>query len=292
LNAPASSKLSRAASKDRARGSPAVGAGRAGEGFARPEEKIDLFYAALLIAKFDNADLDLAPYRLQVEEMARELSTRLPPTAGVDVRLDALTKYLFTENGFHGSRTDYYNRANSYISDVLDDREGLPITLSVLFIELAQRIGLKGVSGLPLPGHFMVGFQSNESDETQQIIDVFNGGKRVSRSEAQERVVEATGEGFRDEALRPASKRDIVVRMLRNLIAIAEHSNSAPEMGQYLDLLIALAPDSALDRLARSRARLQTGDATGAKEDLKWLLDHRPAGVDLDGIAEFYRSLQ
>jgi regulator of sirC expression with transglutaminase-like and TPR domain len=256
-----------------------------------PEERIDLFYAALLIAKFDNPDLDPVPYHHQLEEMARELSARLPHDADAEARLGALTAYLFTENGFHGSRSDYHNRANSYINDVLDDREGLPITLSVLFIELAQRIGLKGVSGLPLPGHFMVGFQSGQAQETPQIIDVFNGGKRLSRSQAQERVIDATGEGFRDEALRPASKRDIIVRMLRNLIGISDRSNQALDTARYLDLVVALLPDSAPDRLVRARARLQTGNVSGAKADLKWLLDQRPAGADLDGIAELYRSL-
>jgi serine protease Do len=223
--------------------------------------------------------------------MARELSARLPHETDADARLGALTTYLFTENGFHGSRSDYHNRANSYINEVLDDREGLPITLSVVFIELAQRIGLKGVSGLSLPGHFMVGFRSGQAQDTQQIIDVFNGGKRVSRSEAQDRVIDATGQGFRDEALQPASKRDIIVRMLRNLISISDRSNLALDTTRYLDLVVALLPDSAPDRLARARARLQTGDISGAKADLKWLLDQRPAGADLDGIAELYRSL-
>ena len=101
--------------------------------------------------------------------MAREISARLPTGAGESAKLTALREYLFAENGFHGSRSDYYNRANSYVDRVLDDREGLPITLSILFMELAQRIGLDGVGGLPLPRHFMVAFKPKQGPE--QIID-------------------------------------------------------------------------------------------------------------------------
>ena len=200
-----------------------------------------------------------------------------------------MREYLFAENGFHGSRSDYYNRANSYLDRVLDDREGLPITLSILFMELAQRIGLDGVGGLPLPGHFMVAFKPKEGPE--QIIDVFNGGKILSRTEAQERILEATGEGFRDADYRRATKREIIVRMLRNLLGIVQPGDTAAETLRYLDAIVALTPDSVTDRLGRAQLRLQTGDTAGAKADFKWLLDRQPPGVDLERIAEFYRTL-
>ncbi|MBK8000610.1 MAG: trypsin-like peptidase domain-containing protein [Verrucomicrobia bacterium] len=103
-----------------------------------PEEKIELFHAALLIARLDNAELDIEPYRQQVADMAREVSRKFAKDAEGRVKLAALREYLFTENGFHGSRSDFYSRANSYMNQVLDDREGLPITLSILFLELAQ----------------------------------------------------------------------------------------------------------------------------------------------------------
>src|SRR5439155_26701104 len=103
-----------------------------------PEEKIDLFHAALLVSKLDNPDLEIDSYRRQLDDMARELREKFPSKAQSAERLGALKEYLFSENGFHGSRSDYYNRANSYINEVIDDREGIPITLSVLFIELGR----------------------------------------------------------------------------------------------------------------------------------------------------------
>ena len=256
---------------------------------AGPEEQIDLAHAALLVAKLDNPGLDPEPYRTQLKEMARELSARLPPNSNGTAKLEALRKFLFAENGFHGSRSDFYHRANSYLDQVLDDREGLPITLSVLFLQLAREIGLDPVAGLPLPGHFMVKYTPKEGPE--QFLDVFNGGRTVTLNEAQEAVIAATGEGFRESQIIPATKREIIVRMLRNLEGIAERTGTSGDILRYLDVIVALAPNSATDHLLRARIRIQTRDRSGAKEDLKWILDHQPDGVDLERVTDLYHSL-
>src|SRR6185503_9241549 len=146
-----------------------------------------------------------------------------------------------------------------------------------------------GVSGLPLPGHFMVRYGPREGDE--QIIDVHSGGKILTRTEAQDRVIEVTGEGFRDADYRSATKREIIVRMLRNLLGLADRNEPGPDPLRYLDVIVALVPDSVSDRLARAALRLQSGDNAGAKVDFKWILDQQPPGVDLERIAEVYRSL-
>ena len=254
-----------------------------------PEARIDLFHATLLLARLDNDELDIEPYRQQIVEMAREVTGKLPKDADAATKLAALKEYLFAENGFHGSRSDYSSRANSYMNQVLDDREGLPITLSVLFMELAQRIGVSGVHGLPLPGHFMVRYAPGNGSE--QIIDAYGGGRTVSRTEAQERVIEATGEGFRDIDYRAATKREIILRMLRNLLGGVRIDDAPVDSLRYLDVILALAPDGVADRLNRARVHMQMGNSAGAKEDFKWLLDQQPAGVDLERIAEIYRSL-
>jgi serine protease Do len=253
------------------------------------EDKIDLFHAALLVAKLDNPELDVAAYRQAIDEMAEELKSKLTQKADGQGRLKALVDYLFSENGFHGSRSDYYNRANSYINQVMDDREGLPITLSVLFIELARRIDLPGVTGLPLPAHFMVQYSSKGAEA--QLIDVFDGGKMITRTEAEEIAFENTGEPLRDEQLKSATKKEIIVRMLHNLASVAERSETGIDAQRYMDLILAIAPDSAQDRLHRARLRLQARDIPGAKQDLRWLLDHEPRGIDMDRVAELYQTL-
>ncbi|HXG47992.1 MAG TPA: tetratricopeptide repeat protein, partial [Methylomirabilota bacterium] len=254
-----------------------------------PDERADLFHAALLVAQLDDPELDPEPYHRQMQEMADEILATLPQDAGRTHRLEALRRFLFEESGFHGSRTDYYHRANSYINRVLDDREGLPITLSIVFLELARRIGLEGVSGLPLPGHFMVRFQPETGEP--QILDPFDGGVTITRTEAQERVLAATGEGFDPADLRPARPREIIVRVLRNLFGIAEREDSTPDMLRYLDAILALEPDGVRDRSVRSRLHLRLGNTAAARQDLEWLLERAPPGLDLDRLREVLRSL-
>src|SRR6476660_24453 len=106
--------------------------------------------------------------------MVDEIKHKLGANSSEAQKLAALNDYLFKDNGFHGSRTDYYHRANSYLSRVIDDREGLPITLSVLYIELASRLGLK-VEGVGLPAHFVV--RHVPADGEPRLIDVFEGAK-------------------------------------------------------------------------------------------------------------------
>ncbi|HEY0551656.1 MAG TPA: tetratricopeptide repeat protein [Verrucomicrobiae bacterium] len=253
-----------------------------------PENKIDLFHAALLVAKLDNAELDVEAYRSELARMANELKQQLAANAGETNKVAALTKFLFTEQGFHGSRTDFYNRANSYMNEVMDDREGLPITLAVLWLELARQIGLTNVAGVPLPTRFMVRFQPRGGAE--QIIDVFDNGKVLTRSDAVELVAENVDQ-IGEEAFAPAKKRDIITRMLRNLLGIVQRTGSATEAMRYLDVIVALNPDSASDRLQRARVQVQRGENAAAKEDLRWVLDHESPGIDLERLTELYRSL-
>ena len=254
-----------------------------------PEDKIDLFHSALLIAKLDNPDLDLDVYERQLQSMAREIKGKVGKTSDAGSRLKALQEYLFVENGFHGSRADYYNRANSYLNEVIDEREGLPITLSVLFIELGQRIGLKELAGVALPGHFMVKYSPEKGEE--QLIDVFDEGKAVTREEADQIAQEYSGLPLTEAQLKPAKKRDIIIRMLRNLHSAAQRNETGPEGLRYLDLIIALLPESAMDHLERGRLRLQIGDRSGARQDFKWLLDNDPPGIDMERVAEVFQSL-
>jgi serine protease Do len=257
--------------------------------FAAGDAKADLFEAAMLVAKLDNEELEVAPYRKQLERMAREIRERLPKKATPKERIKLLNDYLFTENGFRGSRSDYENKANSYLNNVIDDREGIPITLSVLYLELAKRIGVEDMVGIGLPSHFVVQHRPKEGE--QQFIDVFEGGKPMSRLEAELIVRFNERSRSQDEALEPMTKRQIVMRMLTNLLNLSLDNDSPALTLRYLDTMVALSPDEPGLRLRRAGLRLQTGDTQGSRTDLRWLLDNEPKGVDLDKVAELYRSL-
>ncbi len=256
------------------------------------EEQLDLFRAAMLIARHDNPDLDVESYRAQLDRLAQEMRERITGETDGRKQVENLVQFLFAENGFHGSRHDYYDRANSYMNDVMDDREGLPITLSVLFLEVARRAGISHVSGVPLPGHFLVKYAPPGADE--QLIDVFNGGRFITHTEADDIGSSAQGLPVRSEFLKPATKREILNRMLTNLQSFTERTDGPAESLRYLDLLIAVAADkrsAAAHRVDRSRVRFMTGDREGAREDLKWVLDQEPSGIDLERVSDMIRRL-
>jgi regulator of sirC expression with transglutaminase-like and TPR domain len=252
------------------------------------EVDIDLVHAALLIARLDNEELDVAAYRNQVDRLAREIEATLPKEASEKDRLAALNRELFEKRGFHGSRSDYYNRANSYLNEVLEDREGLPITLSLLYMELARRLGVK-VEGVGLPGHFVVRHVPVKGKP--QLLDVFEGGKAMSRADAQRKVEGITGKGLQPADLAPVPKKMILVRMLYNLRGLAEKEGDAGALLRYQDAIVTVAPDNPTERLARAGFRYQNGDRKGSIADLDWLLDHNPPGLDRERVMELRRIL-
>jgi serine protease Do len=254
--------------------------------FEKPE--VDLFAAAFQIARVESPDLELAAYREELDSIAHSVSKRFAADSTHREKLDLLRKYLFEENGFHGSRSDYYSRANSFINRVLEDHEGIPITLSVLFLELGAKLGIEKLDGMPFPGHFMVRFK--EQDAEPVYIDVFDGGKLYRKNELFDLISNHSEVPLLDEHFKPATKKDIIVRMLKNLIGSSPRT--AERALPYLNLLLALSPDDPLEHWRRASFRLESGERAQAREDLRWLIEHRPTGLDLDRVEELYRSLQ
>jgi serine protease Do len=252
------------------------------------EKDIDLLHAALLIARLDNEELDVDVYRKEVDRLARLIEASLPKNADADAKLKALGKFLFEDRGFHGSRADYYTRANSYLNEVIDDREGLPITLSVLYMELARRLGLN-IVGVPLPGHFVV---RHEPTGTQsQLIDVYDAGKPISQEEAATLVERITGKPLAPKHLEPITKKGIILRMLHNLLNVAQREQDLDGMLTYLDTIVAVEPQAHEERWVRAVFRWKAGRRDGAIADLDWLLEQNPPGVDLDRVRELHRLL-
>jgi serine protease Do len=255
---------------------------------ARPEDRIDLFRAGLLVAKLDNEEVDVEAYRDELDQMGRELAGKLKPDSSEGFKLELLRKYMFEENGFHGSRGEYYNRANSYLNEVLDDREGLPITLAVVYLELARHIGLN-VEGLGFPGHFVVGHLA--ADGTTQIVDVYEGAKLLTRDEANRQLKETTGRDLKDNDFAPATKRGIVTRMLHNLLGVS--SDSDPKvLERYLNAILAIEPESGQHRWLRAIVRFRLQNRSATQEDIDWLLANKPAGVDLSRLMELQRAVE
>jgi serine protease Do len=236
-----------------------------------PDEKVDLVQVALLVARLDADDLDIEPYREAVNRMAAAIVAKLPKGADDAARLAALDAYMFEEAGFRGSKSDYYSKENSYLNEVIDEREGLPLTLSILYIELARRLGVK-VGGVPLPGHFVVEYKP--ASGPARLIDVFEGGKPTTR-----RYFET------------ATKRAIVLRMLHNLLAVAHSESDTTSMLRYLDTLIDLETDPHEERWTRAWIHAHAGRLDAARADLDWLIEKQPRDLDVKKVQELRKSL-
>ncbi|MFO0863980.1 MAG: transglutaminase family protein [Gemmataceae bacterium] len=256
----------------------------------KDEKDLDLARSALLLAKLDNEELDVDAYRNEFDRLGRELKQALPKDADDEKKLEALNKFLFEDRGFHGSRHDYYSKANSYLNEVLDDREGLPITLAVAYIEVGRRIGLNLV-GVGLPGHFVV--RHEPKGETPVMIDVFEGGKFMSEEAAERKVMSMTGKALRNKDLKTVPKKAILVRMLHNLINLADKDSDRDAMLRYLDGILTIDPAQHEERWVRAVLRFQTGLHDDVISDCDYLLDHAEGtATDLDRVRELKRRAE
>jgi regulator of sirC expression with transglutaminase-like and TPR domain len=247
----------------------------------------DLLRGALLVAKLDEPDIEVEAYLAQVDQMAAEIKKAFAEDADDAAKLAKLNDYFFVENGFHGSRNDeYYHRANSYMNRVIDDREGIPVTLSVLYMELGRRVGLD-IQGVGLPGHFVVKHVRPGGED--QLVDVFERGQLLSRDDAAALVLLHANRELIEADLEASPKRDILVRMIRNLGGLAEAKTDGEALLRYLEALVAVEPDSAEFRQQRAALRAFGNRYAAAIADLDWLLEREPAGIDLqriDGMRE------
>jgi regulator of sirC expression with transglutaminase-like and TPR domain/S1-C subfamily serine protease len=251
-------------------------------------EPIDLFQSALLVAALDNPDLDLAGARHDLDRLAAEVAKGVPEGADDAAKLAALDRVLFQELGFHGSRGDYYNRSNSYVNEVLDDREGIPITLALVYMELAKRLGV-AIEGVGLPGHFLV--RHAPAGAEPRWIDVFDGATILDRDGVAKLYRDLQGRDLTDDLLAPVGPKAILVRMINNLLSIATREDDAPAMHRYLDAILAVDPESGRDRVMRMLVANRLGRRDAARSDALWLLDRAPDEIDLAAVHRFLEAL-
>lgn len=242
----------------------------------------DLLRGALLVAKLDELDIEVDAYLAQVDQMAEEIKRSFAEDADDAAKFAKLNEYFYVENGFHGSRSDeYYHRANSYMNRVIDDREGIPVTLSVLYMELGQRVGLD-IQGVGLPGHFVVKHVRPGNED--QLVDVFERGKLLSKDDAAALVRLHANRALTEADLEATPKRDILIRMVRNLGGLAEAKTDGEALLRYLEALVAIEPDSAEYRQQRAGLRAFGNRYAAAIDDFDWLLEREPPGIDLERI--------
>jgi regulator of sirC expression with transglutaminase-like and TPR domain len=251
------------------------------------EEQIPLFEAALSLGQDDDPQLDLNVCLLEIDKLAAQLRQRLPADIAPIPKLRLLNNFFYQELGFAGNLNDYYNPDNSYLHKVLTTRRGIPISLAVIYMELAQQIGLN-VKGVSFPGHFLMKLSVKNGDI---ILDPFNGNS-LSREAIEDRLEPffINGRGPNDPPvasyLAEASATTILVRMLRNLKALfAEH----PHWQQFLNVqqrLVMLLPDEVSERRDRGLAYAQLDCPQAALEDLEAYLAQCPQASDADTLRQ------
>lgn len=255
----------------------------------------ELAPAALAIARIEYPSLNPTPYLARLDRMGEEAAARvgftsLPPN---QESVRAFNEYLYDEQGFAGNRERYDDPRNSFLNEVMDRRTGIPISLAVIYLEVARRAGLS-VDGVNFPGHFLLRARSGgQSDDGAQvvIIDPFHGGAQLSEHDCRQLLRQHIGDeaAFDATLLAPASRHDIVVRMLVNLKRLYVRMRSFPQARFISSLLLAIDPSAVSELRDRGLLAYHLQDFAGALRDLEAYLRLVPKSSgpgDPDVIAE------
>jgi len=255
------------------------------------DERIDLVRAALTIAQTEYPDVAIDVYHGRIEELARRVKRLVPDLGDPSESIAALNRVLFEEEGFRGNGEDYYDPRNSFLNDVLDRKLGIPITLAVVYMEVARRVGFPLV-GVGMPGHFLLKHYDVEGREI--LIDPFNRGSILTAKDCQRALDEIYGGQMplQPEFLMAVSRRQVLVRMLNNLkssyLSVRNFRKALP----IVDLILAIYPRSPEDVKQRALLRWSLGQTRGALADLDDYLKMSPDASDADEIRQTAASFR
>jgi regulator of sirC expression with transglutaminase-like and TPR domain len=261
-----------------------------GELLARDDVRIDLAHACLMIAQDAYPKLDVERYLGEIERMAMRLRGRITQTLQPEERVAALNEFLFDELGYSGNTEAYYDPRNSYLNDVMERKTGIPITLSVLYMAIGRRVGLP-LEGVSFPGHFLVRLRLRNG---VLVLDPFAAGAPQSATDLRERLQRvippgaldkvAAGELPLDQFLEPASNRQILARVLRNLKAIYRDTDKPQEQLDVLNRMLLVAPDSSAELRDRGIVYQRLECHRAALKDLSDYVEREPNAPDFEDV--------
>jgi regulator of sirC expression with transglutaminase-like and TPR domain len=257
------------------------------------DEQFPLLEAAIAVAQDETPELDVESVLADVDALALRLQRRLAPDAPVVHRLRSLNRYFFEELGFAGNVNDYHDPANSYVPQVLARRRGIPITLALLYMEIAGHVGLRA-EGVSFPGHFLVKMRLPQGEV---VIDPFTG-QSLSRADLEERLAlvrqASPAHGTLDVPLglflQAAGPRDIIGRMLRNLRQIHQGRGDVPRLLAVLDRQLVLEPQDWATYRLRGDVLDGLGRTDEAAYDWALYLQHTPDAPEADGLQRRIRA--
>ena len=256
-------------------------------------EPVPLARCALLIAKEEYPALDVDKYLDALVTLARDGESQICAAEDTFERVERLSQYLFEEKGFAGNTNEFDDPRNSFLNDVIERRLGIPISLSVIYIEVGRRLGLD-LHGVSFPGHFLV---KAVDDLGELIIDPFNQGRILSIDDIRSRLHQVYGEEVevQPELLKSADARQILARMLRNLKNIYVGSSDLTRGLSALDRILILEPRSANELLERSGLYEKLECFQAALGDLQNFLsvspDHPETESAREGVIRLMRQV-
>lgn len=232
------------------------------------EDELDLQRAALYIAGEEYPDLDVDGYLQAMDEMAGQVKESVAETADLEDMARALKGYFFDELRFSGNAGDYYNPQNSFLNCVMDSRVGIPITLSVLYLGLAARLGLH-CHGVGMPGHFLVNVR-----DLDLYMDPFHSGQLLSAADCRRLGEQLFGKQMEwdDNFLAPTTSRQSLERMLNNLRLIYFQLRDWIRLAPVIERMLLIDPDNTSLYLVLARCQMDRGDKSAALESLESLI--------------------
>ena len=256
----------------------------------QPETALDLGRAALAIARSEYPQLDAAAYLARIDAMASEVGEHLNSEEGGPHRsIAALNYVLFQRVGFRGNREDYFDAKNSFLNEVIERRRGIPITLSVLYMEVARRIDLP-LLGVGFPGHFLVKYLD---DDQEIVIDPFEGGDIKTRDSLERLLFGLYGKSVAliPDLLAAVTKRQILRRMLNNLKFIYIKRRDLVKALAALDRMMIAEPNLPEDLRERGQIYLALEYFPQAKADFEDYLRFTPDAPDAGKIKDYLAEL-
>ena len=262
---------------------------RARERFAElvsgSEADLNLAEAALLIAQEEQPELDVAAYLGRLDALAERVRSRLPEAPSFADTIQALNTVLFEEEGLSGNQTDYHDPRNSFLNEVLDRKLGIPITLSLVYIEVGNRLGVPLV-GVGFPGHFVVKYAGPDGET---VLDPFQAGSRVNQAQMEDKLRSMYGPnnpfaGQLPKLLAAVGKKDMLLRMLRNLKQIYTQKEDFERALSVAERILLVAPDHPVEVRDRGAIHHRMGHQQLAVRDFQRYLQLAPKADDAKAV--------
>ncbi len=256
----------------------------------RADPEIDLARAALLVAQEEYPQLPVEHYLARLDGMAEEVRDRLANETAPVVVLQELIRTLYERHRLRGNRKAYYDPRNSFLSDVLDRRKGIPLTLGIILLEVGWRLDLP-LEGVNFPGHFLVRFPGQE---VRLLVDPFDSGRVRFEDQAQELLDRVYGGmvRVRPEFLKSAARREMLVRLLTNLKGVYLNVHDDRRALSAVERILVIHPTTTTEIRDRGTILARLGRTEEALAQLQWYLDYAPEATDASRIRALVEELK